>query len=186
MASYSLYTDEQLFSLLDGNDEEAFTELYNRYWKRLLVRAKLLLNSYEDAEELVHDIFVSLWKKRSTLTIKYSFHTYIAAMLQYGCFKVLANRKRQRIRQISGELPEKEDLSTQQWLDFEQLRQELEAAVGQLPDKCRLIFRLSREQGLTDKEIAQKLEISVNTVRVQMHRALAKLKTSLNSFFFLF
>lgn len=183
MALYSSHTDEQLFSLLNSNDEKAFTELYNRYWKRLLIRANLLLNSHEDAEELVHDIFVSLWKKRTTLILLHSFHTYIAAMLQYGCFEVLANRKRQRIRQMTSEVPEKEDLSTQKWLDFDYLRKELEAAISQLPEKCQLVFRLSREQGLSDKEIAGKLEISVNTVRTQMHRALAKLKTSLNSFF---
>jgi RNA polymerase sigma-70 factor (family 1) len=185
MGILNLYSDEQLLSLLKDNDETAFTELYDRYWKKLLVRANLLLNSTEDAEELVHDIFVNLWKKRETIHITHSFHTYIAAMLRYACFRTLAERRRKRMTDSSTELPETSDNHTQEWLDFEYLQQELEAAVGQLPEKCQLIFRLSREQGLSDKEIAAQLDISVNTVRTQMHRALVNLKGNLNSFFLL-
>lgn len=185
MELYTSHTDEYLFSLLQNDDEKAFTELYERYWKKLLVRANLLLSSQEDAEEIVHDIFVNLWRKRATLCIVHSFHTYVTAMLQYGCFKVLVKRKRLRIKETTDTLFETVDLSTQQWLDFDDLREELETAVSRLPDKCQLIFRLSREQYLSDKEIAGKLDLSVNTVRTQMHRALQRLKTSLNTFFFL-
>ncbi|HEX5552132.1 MAG TPA: RNA polymerase sigma-70 factor [Chitinophagaceae bacterium] len=185
MGSYSSYDDASLFSFLKDDDEKAFTELYDRYWKKLLVRANLLLNSQEDAEELVHDIFVSLWNKRAKLNILHSFHTYIAAMLRYGCFGVLAKRRHLRMKDMAGKELEAADLSTQQWLDFKDLREELEMAVSRLPEKCRLIFRLSREQHLSDKEIAQELELSVNTVRAQMHRALQKLKTEINFLFFL-
>jgi len=185
MALYSSHTDEQLVAFLSEGEEAAFTELYDRYWKKMLVRAVILLHSHEDAEELVHDIFVKLWKKRNSLSLTHSFHTYIAAMLQYGCFEVLANRKRRRMAVMSAELPELADLSTQQFLDFEALRAQLETAVQELPEKCQLIFRLSREQGLSDQAIADQLDVSVNTVRTQMHRALTKLKTSLQSFFIL-
>lgn len=183
MSSYHSHSDEQLFSLLRKDEEKAFTELYERYWKRLLVRANVLLNSSEDAEELVHDIFVRIWKGRQTLVINSTFHAYIAAALQYGCFEILANRKRQRARLMTGEMPEIADFSTQQRLDFDSLSEKLEAVISSLPDKCRLIFRLSRTMGLSNKEIAEQLDISVNTVRTQMHRALGKLKASLNSFF---
>lgn len=185
MALYDSYTDEQLVALLHDGSEAAFTGLYERYWKRLLIRAKVLLHSHEDAEELVHDVFVKLWKKRGSFSITHSFHTYIAAMLQYGCFEVLATRKRRRTEPHLPEFPEMADASTQQWLDFEALRRQLEAAVGELPGKCQLVFRLSREQGLSDQQIADELDLSVNTVRTQMHRALTKLKTSLHSFFLL-
>lgn len=184
MPSYSSYTEVELLTLLQCSDEGAFTELYDRYWKKLLARANLLLHSQEDAEEIVHDIFVRIWQKRETLKIINTFHTYVAAMLQYGCFKILAQRKVFRMNDTTDPLLDPADKSsTQEWLDFEYLRRELENAVLLLPDKCQLIFRLSREQGLSDKAIAEKLNVSVNTVRTQMHRALQKLKTSLNSFF---
>jgi len=93
MKSYPTYDDGTLVHLLKSGDEAAFTELYERYWKRLLVRAQILLNNHEDSEEIVHDIFVTLWRKRETITIEHSIHTYLAAMLQYGCFKKLADKK---------------------------------------------------------------------------------------------
>ena len=107
-------------------------------------------------------------------------------MLQYGCFETLANRKRRRIDNVVEHLPDTIDTSsTKEWLDFEYLRNELENAVQLLPERCQLIFRLSRDEDMSDKAIAEKLNISVNTVRTQMHRTLQKLKTSLSSFFML-
>src|SRR5699024_9510690 len=103
----------------------------------------------------------------------------------YRCFKALAKRRNLRQKINTDEQPEFPDFSTQEWLDFEDLQQELEEAVSRLPEKCQLIFRMSREQYLSDKDIAQELDLSVNTVRTQMHRALQKLKTSLSSFFLL-
>lgn len=185
MSAYTLYTDDQLLALLRNADEGAFTELYDRYWKKLLIRANLLLNSYADAEETVHDIFVAIWQKRGTLVIRNTFHTYIAAMLQYSCFKRLAENRRKTIITDSAGFHEISDHSTTEWLDFEHLQEDLERAVSALPEKCQLVFRLSREQGLTDQQIADQLEVSVNTVRTQMHRALTRLKTSLNNFFLL-
>ncbi len=183
MDVYRSHTDEYLFTLLQYKDEKAFTELYSRYWKKLLVRANILLYSQEDAEEAVHDIFVGLWTKKTQLHIRHSFHTYIAAMLKYSCFKILAKRRLRGINKTIEDL-EAVDCTTQQWLDFEELQEELEMAVDRLPEKCQLVFRLSREKYLSDKEIADDLDISVNTVRTQMHRALQKLKASLSYFFF--
>jgi RNA polymerase sigma-70 factor (ECF subfamily) len=185
MYSYSSHTDEYLFSLLQNNDERAFVELYERYWRKLLIRANYLLDSHEDAEELIHDIFVTLWEKRDSIYILNSFRAYIFAMLQYGSLRILASRKRNRTKPMLDEMPEKADYSTQDWLDFDSLREELESAINQLPERCQLIFRMSREQGLSDKAIAEKLYISVNTVRTQMYRALQKLKAIVNFFFFL-
>jgi len=184
LALVNSYTDEQLAELVRSGDEPAFTALYDRYWKKLLLKGYLLLGSTEDAEELVHDIFVTLWKKRERVVIRETFHGYISAMLQYAAFKILAERKRKWELRSSLELPEVADHSTQQWLDFEYLRSELETAIRQLPDKCRLVFELSRKEGLSDQEIAKQMEISINTVKTQKRRALEKLKTSLNSFFF--
>ncbi|MEO5948729.1 MAG: RNA polymerase sigma-70 factor [Chitinophagaceae bacterium] len=180
---YVTYTNEKLLQLIKHNDEGAFSALYNRCWKQLLVQATSLLNSQEEAEEIVQDVFVQLWKKRDSINIVHTVNTYISAMTRYGCLKILAKRKQaKRLENLAIPFVEQEN-STELWLDFEDLRQQLEEAISQLPDKCQLIFKYSREAGLNDKEIASKLDLSVNTVRTQMHRALKKLKTSLNSFF---
>jgi len=99
--------------------------------------------------------------------------------------KNLLIKKRKKEIELSLPHLQKADDSTREYLRFEDLQRELEAAVSALPDQCQLIFRLSREEGLSDKQIAQQLDLSVNTIRTQKHRALQKLKTSLNSFFML-
>lgn len=179
-------TDIELMALLKKGNEAAFSEIYERYWDKLFVRACIILNSHEDAEEVVHDIFVMLWKKKETTELRYTFNTYIAAVLKYQCSKRLTDRRREIKELDAKRLPEISDNTTQQYLDFESLREQLEKAVTELPEKCQLIFRLSREQGLSDKQIASQLNVSVNTVRTQMQRALHKLRTSLDAFFLLY
>src|ERR1044072_8608614 len=106
MRHYSTYMDQELVDLLKTGNEAAFTELYERYWKKLLVRAGQLLHSHEDAEEIVHDIFVRLWKKRETITILHSVHSYLAAMLQYDCYRLLAEQRRKRVINAFSATPE--------------------------------------------------------------------------------
>ncbi|MBN8837195.1 MAG: RNA polymerase sigma-70 factor [Sphingobacteriia bacterium] len=185
MKSYCTYDDGTLVRLIASDGEAAFAELYDRYWIRLLSRAKVLLNSSVEAEEVVQDVFVTLWKKAATIKFEKTVASYLSAMLQYACFKRLAEAKRSH--EITTDLSPMEtaDDSTREYLQFEALQKELEAAVSELPEQCQLIFRLSREEGLSDQQIADELDLSVNTVRTQKHRALKKLKTSLNSFFLL-
>jgi len=180
VALYSGHTDEQLVRLLQSSDEVAFTELYDRYWEKMLIRANMQLQSPEDAEEIVQDIFIRLWRRRESIDIRHTFHTYIASILKYECYRLLAEKKARKLVTQYGDLPEKMDHSTEQWLDYESLRAELERTVQQLPEKCRIVFRLSREQGLTEKQIAENLQLSPKTIQTQMYRALKKLKTRLH------
>ena len=186
MSLLGTYTDLQLLELLKKGDEAAFVEIYERYWNKLYVRAGLLLGNNDEAEEVVHDIFIQLWHKKGDIHIRFTFNTYISAMLRYHCFSLLAKRRKNGTNLNSGSsIIEIADNSTEEYLDFESLRDQIENAVSALPEKCQHIFRLSREEGLTDKEIAAELNLSIHTVRTQMKRALQKLRTSLNGFFIL-
>lgn len=187
MSVYTSYSDGELVALLQKNDDRAFREIYERYWDRLMARAMMQLRSAEDAEELLQDIFVKLWKRRESLQLKHSFHTYIAAVLKYEIIRRLADNKIKRSTSaneiIHTELP---DHSTQQWLDYKDLKEQLEASVEALPGQCQLVFRLSREQGLSEKEIAATLQIKPKTVQNHMNRAIKKLKHSFHQLFSLF
>lgn len=187
MALFSSYTDEELFQLMQGGEEAAFTELYNRYWQKLLARAVMQLKSVEDAEELLHDVFTRLWRRRGTIQLQFGFHTYIAAILKYEILHMLADRKKKRLRGQASFMdlssPDSfersaTDHSTEQRLDFLDLQRQLEASVRQLPEKCQLVFRLSREKGLSEKEIAENLQVSTKTVQNHIYRALQILKNT--------
>ena len=180
MVLYMSHTDEALMELVKNGDINAFEALYDRYWEKMLVRANLLLRSQADAEDLVQDVFIHVWTKRDRIVLTHRFHTYVASVLKYKIYRRMAEKE---VKPPS--LRETSDHSTEQWLDYEYLRAELEEAVQALPEKCRIIFRLSREDGLTDLQIADNLGLAHKTVRTQMYRALKKLKVALHTFFYM-
>jgi RNA polymerase sigma-70 factor (family 1) len=180
MFDYQAYSDMDLFQLVAKDDERAYRTLYDRYWNKLLVQAMLKLRVEEEVEEILQDIFLNLWRRRKTIQIKNTFHTYIASIVKYEIFRQLAKQKAKNILEgkVSA-LTTVEDNTTQDWLDFDDLRDQIEASVCALPEKCQLVFRLSREKGLTEKEIAGALHISPKTVEAHISKALKTLRSSL-------
>jgi len=175
--------DNELFALVKQDKEEAFTLLYRRYWKKMLCKAMFKLQSDFDAEEVVQDVFIDIWNTRGRIIIQNSFHTYISAILRFKIMaKMAANKKLayDNVEEIN-HLYVIDD-STQQWLDFHNLQSEIEMSVKELPEKCQLVFRMSRESGLTDKQIANDLGLSQKTVEAHISRALRSLRTSIGQF----
>lgn len=180
MFNYQSYSDMDLFQLVSKDDERAYRTLYDRYWNKLLVHAMLKLHVEEEVEEILQDIFLNLWRRRKTIQIKNTFHTYIASIVKYEILHHLARQKaKNTLEGKVSALYTVEDNTTQDWLDFEDLRDQIEASVCSLPEKCQLVFRLSREQGFTEKEIAGALHISIKTVEAHIGKALKKLRSSL-------
>lgn len=172
-------SDEELLQKLQlDRDAVAFTTLYERYWEKLVTIAYLRLQCTMDAQEVVQEVFLDIWKRSENIQIRYTFNTYISAALKYKILTLLAKRKNEMNRQAMIDLLET-DSSTEQWLSYQQLRDELESTVQSLPEKCRLVFRLSREKGLSEKQIAETLNISLKTVESHMSRALKTLRASL-------
>ncbi|HEY0244288.1 MAG TPA: RNA polymerase sigma-70 factor [Mucilaginibacter sp.] len=176
-------TDEELVILITKDNSTAFKILYNRYWKRMLAKAYNQLQSHSIAEEVVQDAFINFWKRRHTIQLRYSFHTYIASVVKYEVMTQLAKRNRQPLFIDDVQITPIEDNSTQHWLDFDELKSQIECLVNTLPEKCQLVFRLSRDKGLTDKQISENLAISHKTVEAHISKALKTLRLSLNNFF---
>lgn len=183
----SILTDSQLLALLKNGDEIAFTQLYDKYWKRLFVTAANKLNNLYIAEELVQDIFSDLWSRRTTLEVNGELAPYLAIALKYQVINYQAKQKRERVykENAARELKLTDD-STEKYLEFEELKRKLAVLVNQLPTRCQLTYRMSREQGLSQKEIAQELAISEKAVEHNLHRAKKTLKAGLNDFLTVF
>ena len=173
------YIDEHLTQLLSTQDSpEAFEELYNRYWDKCLTLARHKLGSETDAEEIVQQVFLNIWRARKTIQLTHSFRTYISSCIKYETMACLARQKKQEKFRLSLR-PAEAVNHTQDWLDYECARQQLEATVKLLPEKCRFVFLLSRENGFSEKQIAKALEISPKTVQAHMTKALKLLRTNL-------
>ncbi len=183
-----LLTDHELAELMRDGEDAAFTEIYTRYWKKLLtVAINKTDGNVEEAEEIVQDIFVSLWKRRDELELSSNFENYLAASVKYRVIKNLARKDlRRRYEAENRYLSSNSDNSTQDWLEFEDMKNRLEELVASLPDKCQLVYRMSRENGYSQREIAGELSISEKTVEAHLGKALKLLRNglySLKSFF---
>ncbi|WP_214071765.1 RNA polymerase sigma-70 factor [Mucilaginibacter sp. dw_454] len=183
MELFKKLSDEKLVALIAENNNKAFRVLYNRYWDRMLIKAFSLLQSHELAEEVVQDAFISFWKRRETIELKYSFHTYIASVVKYEVMAKMANRNKQPLYIEDITFANPADHSTQEWLDFEQLKDQIQNTIQALPDKCQLVFKLSREEGLTARQISDTLNISHKTVEAHISKAIRILRVSLGSLF---
>lgn len=167
--------------LVAEDHEAAFRELYERYYKKLLIVAFAKTDNYNDAEEIVQIVFVNLWQRRRSIKLKYSFHTYIAAVTRYEILAFFAGKRKQdALKKNALNHYNPDDNAAGNFLTFNQLRDEIEKTVRLLPEKCRLVFRLSREEGLTEKEICEALDIAPKTAQAHLSKALRVIRSSLN------
>lgn len=182
MLAYDSYTDEQLALLLKKEDVKAFDEVYHRYWKLMFSIAHAKLNSITDTEEAVQDIFSDLWNRRNTIEINTSLKSYLAGAVKFQVYTKLAARyrlkqNRDSLAAIAGK--QEHDLAADEIYRLKVIQQQLTAASNELPERCRLIYRLSREHGFSNKKIAYELKISEKTVETQITRALKHLRSVL-------
>jgi RNA polymerase sigma-70 factor (family 1) len=182
MNSLGATLDEmELLRLLQTGDEKAFATIYNHYWKKMFYVAAQKLQSLGEAEEVVQDIFMELWRRKEEIHITTCLSSYLATCVKYKVINVLAKKSRQRtFRQHAASQLTLADHSTEQTLQLEELKRQLSAYTSRLPEKCRLVFQLSREEGFSHKQIAASLGISEKTVESHLTKALRALKTSLS------
>jgi RNA polymerase sigma-70 factor (family 1) len=180
MKGLNLLPDQQLLSLIAEGNEHAFTEIYNRYWDRLYVTAFNRLADEQEAEEATQNVFMSLWKRRETIELNCLLSTYLSTAVKYQIFSRLAqlNRQNEHIAYLTQTTVEGSDTTTD-WLSERELKQRLEKCVSALPEKCQIVFLMSREKGLSNSLIAQKLNIAEKTVEGHITKALSILRSSL-------
>ncbi|MFA4871109.1 MAG: RNA polymerase sigma-70 factor [Pedobacter sp.] len=178
MRDFSKYSDQELAALLRSGDTAAFKTIYKKYWDKLLVVAGKRLDDLQEAEEVLQDIFLNLWLKRADFQLRISFDNYFAVAVKFQIINRLAKRSRESIRNkafAAGRVEATEPVAVQ--FDLALLKQQLNEAVSTLPGKCQLVFKMSREQELSNKEIATELDISEKTVEKHMTNALKTLRT---------
>jgi RNA polymerase sigma-70 factor (ECF subfamily) len=174
--------------MLQTGSNQAFTALYDRYWKKLFTAAANKLNNLEEAEDIVQQIFVSIWNRREELEIHSSLGSYLSVAVKYRVLKCLNARfKYKHFSDIAAEsvLSELSDDSTQQWLAFQEVNQQLQLLVEALPENCRLVYEMSRIEGRSHKEIAATLELSEKTIEWYITKALKFIRSGLKTFFLL-
>jgi RNA polymerase sigma-70 factor (ECF subfamily) len=179
-------TTDELFILkkmIDG-DIDSFKYFFDRYYDDLCNFVHVYLRDKVLAEEIVQDIFVYFWENREKLQIKASVKSYLFSASKFKSLNLLRDTKTQK--KIVSKIGKTEPFQTHEhensYIDTDEFKKILDSAVDQLAPKCREIFLLSKQKELSNKEIAEKLDISVKTVENQMTIALKKLREYLTPY----
>ncbi|OJW13199.1 RNA polymerase sigma-70 factor [Mucilaginibacter sp. 44-25] len=180
MPVYKTISDEQLVLHLKDGDHAAFAEIYNRHWETMADAAYQRLRSREEAEEVVQEVFVSLYLRRAELSPKSSLIAYLKTALKY---KVIDAYRAQEMHQrhIAGivEYSITSGLVPDDGLCVKELQGEIMRIVQTLPPKCREVFVKSRFEHLSHRFIAENMGISISTVKKHLYKATETLKSKL-------
>ena len=176
--------DRYLLQKLKEGDVHALESIFNKYYGNLCRYLILIFKNQLLVEHIVQDIFIYLWENRKSIRIHTSIEAYLYTSGRYKALNQLRNSRRQeKIRKDMSELKSITANATETLVEISELQMIIDEAVDSLPARCQEIFRLSREEEMSYKEIAGLLNISLNTVERQMSIALKKLRTILKPFF---
>lgn len=160
------YDENKLFTQIAAGDEQAFRTLFDAYKDRLFSFAWQLCHSAVDAEEIVQDIFLKIWEQRAKLAEVSFPRQYIYTMTRNRALDLLGKiaRNDQAIRQVWANMKQSAN-ETEQLLQAQESRKLIQTALSQLSEKKQTVFRLSRQEELTHQQIADRLGLSVQTVK---------------------
>lgn len=182
MGQYKSYGDQELVQLMQNGDERILIEIYDRYWDKMLSVAFNRLGNQEEAEECVQDVLFKLWKLRDDFCLsKVELSNYLARAIRNQSFNILDRRYRERLK-LENYTPEKDInlLSPERQLIIRELQEQIDHSINALPPQCKLVFKLSRQDGLSHKEIAEKLNLSENTVKSHIKKANRDIQGNIN------
>jgi RNA polymerase sigma-70 factor (ECF subfamily) len=183
---YKKYTDEELVELLKQGKDRAFDELYFRY-RDLLVRfVYVRMKSVPVSEEIVQEVFTTIWERRKTLVIQKKFSAYMYTSVRYVTLDYIKSNAitDQFIKEVfdRNTVIENSNNTTEEAIYHDELQELVDKAASLLPKKAKEVFILSRIKQYTNKEIAEELNVSHETVKYHISYALKFMRSYLGEF----
>lgn len=173
-------TYSELQKLIAQGNEAAFVTLYKHFYPKLLRFAVVFLKNKEVAEEVTEDVFIKLWCNRTEVEKIENISVYLYVSVKNRCINALPLEKEYLDIDVIDENVTNNICDPYQQVVSNDLQEKISMAIEALPPRCKLIFKMVREDGLKYKEIAQILNISVNTIDAQMAIAVKKLSSVFN------
>ena len=169
--------DKEILALLKQNNPEAINLIIKIYGAGIMKRALVYLKNKELAEDIAQEVYISIWNKRKQISISSSLSGYLSVTVRNKCLNHIKSNSRVRIEDdsaLSNKVSSYTDSHSQ--LEVSEMSDKNMDLISDLPEKCRIVFEMSRFDHLTNAEIAERLGKSVKTVENQMSRALRELK----------
>lgn len=165
---------------LANNDKKALEELFNHYYPRLYNYSKSFLKLEEGIDDILQDVFIKIWNNRTNIYSSASFNPFIFTVTRNLLLNELRNRlNNQKLKENVLKLSLPEEYNSFEKMEYSELKSMVEQIVNNLPEKQQEVFILSRNQGLSHKEIADKLNISAKTVEYHIAQSTATIKSKL-------
>jgi len=186
-------TDPELVQLLKEGDEGAFELVFNFYFEKLCLFAESITRSHDAAQEVVEDVFLQVWLNCTINPIEKSIKSYLYQSVYNNAIRFISRQRKDDMRLGDPEYSNRDaliaELQTPEYpvanLILKEIEEKAELIIRSLPDQCRKIYLLNRDQDLKYHEIAEKMNLSVGTVKTQMSRAFSKLRTGLVEFLYI-
>jgi RNA polymerase sigma-70 factor (ECF subfamily) len=178
------YNLNKNWAKISKGDVKSFEQLYHKYHKRMCLYAVSMLSNINDAEEIVQDIFINLWKNKNSIQITGSLKAYLFRSVHNESINSIKKRLTKK-NAVNNIIPEEQWNGLENILNYNayilekieagETEKKINEAINLLPDQCKAVFKLSRFNNLSNEEIAKKLNLSKNTVRGQIQKAIKKI-----------
>ena len=174
-------TEVNLLRAIQNDDQIAFKQLFKKYWSKLFIYAFNVLNDKDVCKDIVQEVFVDLWQRRYDINVT-DISSYLYKAVKNQIFKQFINSKFKNRILDDFDLFQAE-INIESTLEYKELSKRVEELMAYLPEQRRNIYRMSRDEDLSNKEIAEKLNLSVQTVKNQISAALKFIRNSLKNFY---
>jgi len=173
-------SDSDIIRRIRQGDKQEFEKLFRSSYVSLVRYAQTLLRDHDTAEEIVQELFFRLWQDRQTLTIESSLNGYLYRSVHNRALHHIEHQK--VVSRHAGEVTSRAELTSEpvtEAIYYSELQARVARVLQRLPERCRVIFRMSRFEGLKYYEIADKLAVSLKTVEADMGKALREFRKAL-------
>jgi RNA polymerase sigma-70 factor (ECF subfamily) len=171
-----------LVGRLRRSDRQAFELIFDRYKEQLYFFTQGYLHSYADSEEIIQNVFLSLWESRDSLKEELSLKSFLYKITVNNIYNYLKHKaiENKYLEHVSNQEVKLDD-NSEESIIFNDLKKTIDQLVEDLPSKQQLIFKLSRKEGLSHNEIAARLGLSVRSVENQIYKALKHIRERLKN-----
>ncbi len=181
---YCHFSNDYLLMLLKKSDSKAFEEIYNRYWKACFKYAIQKNGDISVAEDICHDVFLSIWQRRESIDIL-NLEAYLIQSVKYAVLRIKQADIKANL--LSRQIVLKEDINeTEYKIYFNEMNKAWQEGLERLPEKSKEVFILSRLENLTNKEIAVKFSITEKGVEYHISKSIKFLREYLKEYLIFF
>lgn len=183
MPDYHKLNDDELTDLVRESDEQAFAEIYQRYWTIMYMHALKMLKNEEDARDVIQELFTSFWSKCQSMTSSINLSGYLYTILRNKVIDLIQQKKTRsgHLESLARYIEDHHDRILEN-LTEKEMMQALDREIEQLPGKMKVIFQMRVKEHKTYQEISEKLKISDKTVKKQVSNAIKIVKPKLKGF----